>query len=91
MARLHAYARVEFGLGGGGWAAASNAGSSFLDLVIDGEEGAQGPVDRGRVGEAFEQVGVEDDDVRSLLEQVGVLAACWCGLRLLHRWLVRPG
>jgi hypothetical protein len=72
---LDADARVERGLGGGGGAAPSNAGSSLLDLMIDREEGAEGAVDGGRVGEAIKQVGVEEDYVRSLLQEAVVVFA----------------
>jgi hypothetical protein len=96
LTRLDSDTRIEPGLGGGGWAAATDAGSGLLNLVIDGEEGAESAVDRRRIREAIHKVRVEDDDVASLLEQIRVLTACGggagrcCGLRLLHKWLVRP-
>ena len=73
---MDTYARIEVWRGGGGWAAASaRAGSRFLNLMVDCEEGTQGAVDGGRVGEAVEQVGIEEDYVRSLLQETVVVFA----------------
>jgi hypothetical protein len=70
------YARIEVWRVGGGWAAASaRAGSRFLNLMVDCEEGAQGAVDRRRIGEAIEQVGIKEDYVRSLLQETVVVFA----------------
>jgi hypothetical protein len=73
---LGADAWVEVCGGDGGWTAAgAGAGGGGLDLLVDGEEGVQGSVDRGGVREVGHQLGVEDDEVGSLLEQIGVFAA----------------
>ena len=56
-------------------AANARASSRFLYLLVDGEEGAQGAVDGGRIGEAVEQVGVEEDYVRPFLQDAVVVFA----------------
>jgi hypothetical protein len=76
---LRAGTGVEVRGGDGRWAAAGAVGaatcSSGLNLLVDGEEGVERAIDGGGVREVRHEVGIEDHEVRSLLEQVGVLAA----------------
>ena len=53
---------------------------SGLNLFADGEEGAKGVIHRLGVREVLHDIRIKDCDIRTLLEQVGILAANCCGL-----------
>jgi hypothetical protein len=72
---------IECGRGRRWWAAGADAGCRRLDVLVDREDRTESAVDRRRVGEAGEQVGVEHDNVAALLDQVSVFAADGLGLK----------
>ena len=53
---------------------------SGLNLFANGEEGAKGVIHGLGVREVLHDIRIKDCDIRTVLEQVGILAANCCGL-----------